>query len=516
MKGPIEISRRGFLQGLGAGVLIAVSSTAIGQTETRPRGGREGRGGGGGRSVDVAARVHISKEGVITVMTGKVECGQGARAELTQSAAEELSVSPEKIQLVMGDTQLCPDDGGTFGSRTTPSSVPAVRIGCAAAREMLIAAACAKWGLEDPGQVELRDGTIRNPASREELTYAELVGDASSKFFAGAMPKGVGLTKVSDWEVMGKSVARLDARDLVTGGHVYPSDVVREGMVYGAVVRPPSYGAKLKSIDLKSADEMKGVKAVRDGDFVGVVAETSFAARKAVDALEKSAAWTERPAIGVGELYEHLRKTARNVPENAFAGDAAGGKTLKAEYDVAYVQHAPMEPRAAVAEWDGGKLTVWTGSQNPWGVRSELMKAFSLDAADVRVIVPDFGGGFGGKHSGEAAGEAARLSKAVGKPVKVRWTRNEEFTWAYFRPAGVILAEAAVDAAGLLSSWYFVNINSGPAGLETPYAVSNKKAQTVGADGGNGKSFCTRMLHGRTGEAGGERPAGVPAGEPEE
>ena len=475
------VSRRAFLQGLGTGVLIAVSSTAFGQAETQPR--RQRGGGGGGRPVDVAARVHISKDGVITVMTGKVECGQGARAEITQAAAEELSVSPEKIQLIMGDTALCPDDGGTFGSRTTPATLPAVRTGCATAREMLIAAACEKWSVDDPAQVELRNGMIREPMSRREVTYGELAGDASAKFFSGPLPKGVGLTLVKDWQVMGTAVVRPDARDLVTGGHTYPSDVVRDGMVYGAVVRPPSYGAKLKTIDMGAVDEMKGVKGVRDGDFVGAVAETSFAARKAVEALEKRATWTERPAIGFAELYGHLRSTARNVPQNPYAEDVTGNKGIKAEYHVAYAQHAPMEPRAAVAEWADGKLTVWTGTQNPWGVRGELTKAFGLDAADVRVIVPDFGGGFGGKHSGEAAAEAARLSKAVGKPVKVRWTRDEEFTWAYFRPAGVILAEGAVDAAGLLSSWYFVNINSGPSGLDAPYVVGNKKVQTVGADG---------------------------------
>ena len=182
------VSRRAFLQGLGAGVLIAVSSTAFGQAETQPR--RQRGGGGGERPVDVAARVHISKDGVITVMTGKVECGQGARAEITQAAAEELSVSPEKIQLIMGDTGLCPDDGGTFGSRTTPSSLPAVRMGCAAAREMLIAAACAKWGVEDLTGVELRNGAIREPVTQREATLRGTNRDASPSFLRGRCRSG--------------------------------------------------------------------------------------------------------------------------------------------------------------------------------------------------------------------------------------------------------------------------------------------------------------------------------------
>ncbi|MGN6371288.1 MAG: molybdopterin cofactor-binding domain-containing protein [Phycisphaerae bacterium] len=480
MSGMVEISRRGFLQGLGAGILIVVAAPVRGQEE-RERGERRARGGG---RTDVAARVHISKAGVITVMTGKVECGQGARAEITQAAAEELAVSPGKIQLIMGNTELCPDDGGTYGSRTTPATLPSVRKGCAAAREMLIAAACAKWGVEDRAGVELRDGAIREPVSRREVTYGDLVGEDAEKFFGAEMPKGVGLTKVSDWEVMGKPFARSDARELVTGGHVYPTDIVREGMGYGAMLRPPSYGAKLKKIDMGVVEGMNRVKAYREGEFVGVVARSSYAARKGIEALEKSATWVERAnAVSSAELYGHLKKTARNVPENAWAEEAGGKNGVKAEYHVAYVQHAPMEPRVGVAEWNGGKLTVWTGTQNPWGVRGELMKAFSLRPEEVRVIVPDFGGGFGGKHSGEAAVEAARLSKLAGKPVKVRWTREEEFMWAYFRPAGVIRAEGSADGEGKLASWYFVNINSGPAGLATPYEVGKKKEQAVGADG---------------------------------
>jgi isoquinoline 1-oxidoreductase len=141
-----------------------------------------------------------------------------------------------------------------------------------------------------------------------------------------------------------------------------------------------------------------------------------------------------------------------------------------------------MEPRAAVAEWIDGKLTVWTATQNPFGVRGELMRAFRLGEDRVRVIVPDFGGGFGGKHSGECAVEAARLAKGAGKPVCLRWTRQEEFTWAYFRPAAVIEAEASLDASGKISSWYFININSGGSAVDTPYRVGKKECRFVGSE----------------------------------
>ena len=150
---------------------------------------------------------------------------------------------------------------------------------------------------------------------------------------------------------------------------------------------------------------------------------------------------------------------------------------LESQYTVEYIAHAPLEPRAAVAEWNNGKLTVWTGTQRPFGVRDELMEAFHLPAEKVRVIQPDMGSGYGGKHTGEAAIEAARLSKAAGKPVKVVWTRQEEFTWAYFRPAGLIEIKAGARHDGTLVAWEYHNYNSGPAAIATPYDVANQLIQ---------------------------------------
>ena len=181
------------------------------------------------------------------------------------------------------------------------------------------------------------------------------------------------------------------------------------------------------------------------------------------------------------EIFDHLREDAQGgVPKNPFAEELAqAAKTLQATYHVAYVQHAPMETRTALAEWNDGKLTVWTGTQNPFGYHGELARAFRLANENVRVIVPDFGGGFGGKHTGEAAIEAARLAQAAGKPVLVRWTREEEFTWAYFRPAAVIEVEASLDAKGALTSWHFININSGGAAVDTPYRAGKARCRSV-------------------------------------
>ena len=466
------LTRRTFVKVLGAGLLISVVPLpALGQR--RPRGGE-------GQSIPVAARVHIGKDGAITVMTGKVEGGQGARAELTQAAAEELRVPAARIQLVMGDTALVPDDGITAGSGSTPRSVPAVRQGAAAARDLLADLASKKWGLERAA-VEVRDGKVVDAAGKREITYADLAsGEDLDKAFAGAAPAGVTLTPVKEWKVMGTSVARPNARDLVTGAHRFPSDIVRPGMLYGKVLRAPSYGATLKSVDLAPAKAMKDVVAVQDGSFVGVAAPTLFAAEKALAAVAEKAVWESAPHPSSQEVYDYLTAHARGgMPKNPFADAVAAGKGLHQTYHVAYVQHTPMEPRAAVAEFEGDKLTVWTATQNPFGCHSEIARAVGTPAERVRVIVPDFGCGFGGKHQADAGVEAARLAKAFGKPVHVRWTRREEFTWAYFRPAAVIDIEASLDEKGTLTSWHFVNVNSGGASLETPYRAGKSKCEFV-------------------------------------
>jgi isoquinoline 1-oxidoreductase len=372
-------------------------------------------------------RIEIAADGTVTVFSGKVEEGQGPRTELAMAAAEELRVPLDKVRVVLADTDLTPNDGITAGSRTTPGTVPAVRQAAAAKR-----------------------------------------------------PSGGDLTPPSAWKVLGKTQWRTDARQIVTAAHRYPSDLVRPGMLYGAVVRPPQPGATLESADLSPAEKMPGVTVLRDGDFIACAAPTSYAARKAAAAVV--ARWKTPEAPSSSQLFDHLRKTARGPGRGPARGSLEEGfklaeKKLSASFRVAYVQHAPMEPRAAVAEWSGARLTVWTGTSNPFSVRDQLAQTFRIPPAHVRVVVPDFGGGFGGKHTGEAAIEAARLAKETGKPVKVRWTRAEEFTWAYCRPAALIEVEAALDSSGRLTAWDFANYNSGAAAIDSPYAIPHTRVR---------------------------------------
>jgi isoquinoline 1-oxidoreductase len=479
------LTRRQFVHLLGAGLLIAVASNDV-TAQDRPRGNRGGGGGGRGNppARPISARIHLAPDGTITVLTGKVECGQGSRAEITQAAAEELRVSPDVIRLVMADTAIVPDDGITAGSRTTPATIPAIRQAAAAARTLLVELAAQKWNV-DRSAVDIKEGKFVHASSQKSLGYGD-VAATDAKALDKTVPPDVKLTSLQDWKALGTSVARPNARDIVTGAHQYPSDVRRPGTLYAKVLRPQGYGAKPASIDSTVAKGMKDVTVIQDGSFVAVAAPTTFAADLALDALAAAAKWDAAPHLSSKDLYEHLRKTARGgVPANPFADEVSrAAKKLKQTYHVAYVQHSPMEPRTAVAEWsaDGQNLTVWTATQNPFRVRGEIAGAMKIPEDRVRVIVPDFGGGFGGKHSGECAVEAARIAKAAGKPVSLRWTRQEELTWAYFRPAAVIDAEASLDDAGKLTSWYFINLNSGGSAIESPYRAAKTRTQFIQSD----------------------------------
>ena len=476
------LSRRAFVKTLGAGLFIAVSPHALSQLQQSGQHSRNTFLGTG--ASNLGARIHLGEDGTITVLCGKVEAGQGARAELSQAAAEELRVPVGRVQMILADTSMVPDDGMTAGSGSTPRTVPAVRRGAAAARKLLIEFACGQWQLKQTA-VEMRDGRVIDTAGHRSCGYADLARSAALvKFSEQAIPSDIVLTPVKEWKVMGTPVPRPTGREIVTGGHRYPSDIARPGMLYGKVLRPPAYDAKLLTIDLSSAKAMPGVVVVQDGGFVGVVASDSFRADRALGAIAGTAKWqTSQPSSSQPSsegLFDYLRRNAEGgMPQNPFAAELNGAKALSRTYHVPYIQHAPLEPRAAVAEWQGNRLTVWTGSQNPFGIRAELARAFHMPEDQVRVIIPDFGAAFGGKHTGEYAVEAARLARAAGKPVSLRWTRQEEFTWAYFRPAAVIDAQASLDAQGKIASWHFINVNSGPNAVDTPYAIARKDCHFV-------------------------------------
>jgi nicotinate dehydrogenase subunit B len=464
------VSRREAFKVVGGGMVVLL----IGRDAAAQESGAAGRGRSGATPID--AWIHIAEDGSITGYTGKVEVGQNVRTSLTQAIADELAVPLPSVRLVMGDTESTPFDAGTFGSRTTPAMAPQLRKAAACARERLRALAAAALKV-DATTLVIADGAVSHPPSGRSLRFGELTrGQKLLETVSDDAP----VTPATRWKVAGQPVPKVDARTVVTGQRRYTVDVTRPGMLRGKVVRPPRFGARLGSVDGGGVARIKGARVVHDGDFVGVVAPDEEAATRALAAVEVGWKMPDQATPSSAELFDHLRRHAREGrPEHGTgdvaAGVAAGKHRLEATYTTAYIAHAPLEPRAAVAEWEGDHLTVWTGSQRPFGVRRELAEAFRLPEEQIRVIVPDTGAAYGGKHTGEAAIEAARLARAAGKPVKLIWTREEEFTWAYFRPAAIIDLRSAVTADGTLTAWEAHNFNAGTAGLRTPYAVAHSQ-----------------------------------------
>jgi isoquinoline 1-oxidoreductase len=458
------MDRRDFIGLLGGGILVVIAADA-----QESGGGRRRGAGGPGTPQEIGAWLHIGQDGAITVHTGKAEVGQNIRTSLSQAVAEELRCPIASVKLLMADTDLVPYDMGTFGSMSTPRMAPQLRRAAAAAREMLLDLAAEKWKT-DRASLSVADGKVTSAgqaATFTELTQGSQLSRQIGRDVAPGAPAGV-------------SVAKVNGRDIVTGSHRYASDHTRPGMLHGRIVRPATFNATLASVDAKAAEAMPGVAVVQDGSFVGVAAPTSQDAERAVAVIH--AEWKAESQPAGKDLFQYLKSTAGagrggDTRGSMKEGLAAADIKLNQTYTVAYIAHTPLEPRAAVAEWNGAKLTVWTGSQRPFGVRSELAAAFGIPESNVRVIVPDTGSGYGGKHSGECAIEAARLAKAAGKPVKLVWTREEEFTWAYFRPAGVIEVASGVRKDGIITAWEFHNYNSGNSAIQTLYNIPNQRIE---------------------------------------
>jgi CO/xanthine dehydrogenase Mo-binding subunit len=476
-----ETDRRDFFKFLGAGIFVACAASKAAAFQ---ESGRRGGGSEDNLPKEIDAWLHIGEKGEITVFTGKVEVGQNIRTSLSQAVAEELHVPMASIQMVMGDTQLVPFDMGTFGSRTTPTMNLQLRRVAAAACDALVAIAARQWSI-DPAHLSTANGKVFDPKTNRSASYAEL---AKGQLITQLVPAEDPLIPARQWKIAGQAVPKVDGIDFVIGKHRYPADYTAPGMLYGKVVRPSSFGATLSSAETSAAERMEDVTVVRDGDFVGVAAPTSALAEKAAASIKTK--WKSQLQISHKELFEYLRKNAAPGEErnsgyvNGDVQKAFANCThrLNSTFNIAYIAHAPLEPRAALAQWNGDQLTVWTGTQRPFGVRGELATAFHLPEEKVRVVMPDTGSGYGGKHTGETALEAARLARAAKKPVKVVWTREEEFTWAYFRPAGVIDVSSAVSSDGKITAWEFHNYNSGAAGIRTYYDIPHQRIQFHSVD----------------------------------
>ena len=462
-----EIDRRQFFK-LGGGLAVALILQDVIALAAEP-------GSATGNPVptsQVGAWIHIGEDNIVTVYTGKVEVGQNIRTSLTQQVAEELNIDTSSIKMVMGDTDLVPFDNGTYGSLTTPQMGTQLRYTAATARQALLAIAAKHWAV-DVKLLKATGGMIVDPANDKKISFGALT---KGQQILIPISKQIQLINPAEWTTAGKTVPKINNRTFVTGAHKYVSDMRMPDMLYAKILRPPAYQAKLLTVDLSEAKAMAGVKVIQDGSFIAVAASKLENASKALKAIK--ATWESPEQPSKEGLFDYLVRSApESEPEaeNLKQGFTAAEMQHTDTFTIDYIAHVPLEPRAALANWVSDKLTVWTGTQRPFGVQQDLAAKFDIPKERVRVIMPDTGSGYGGKHSGEAALEAARVAKETQTPVKLVWTREEEFTWAYFRPAGVIHVKSGFKKDGAITAWKFDNYNSGNAGLKPQYRIPNQQ-----------------------------------------
>jgi nicotinate dehydrogenase subunit B len=478
------LSRREFLKRigvLGGGIVIYFSVGDPLSMAQQPRGG-DHRPSGQQASTDFNAFLRIGIDGKVTIFTGKIEMGQGVITSLAQMAAEELNTPFSSIEMVMGDTELCPWDQGTWGSMTTRFFGPMLREAAAEAKAVLLELA-AEYLLVPPDRLIAKDGSIWDKAqSGHRVSYGQLT---KGNIIERHLKEKPSLKPVSEFTVIGKSYLRRDALEKVTGRAKYAGDVRLPGMLYARILRPPAHGATLKSLDTSGAKAMKGVLVVQEGDLVAVLHERPD---EAETALGKIKAEFNLPKTKVDDknIFDHLLNVAPQAGPLGEGGNLETGKSLSAElfentYLNSYVAHAPIEPHAATANFQNGKVLIWASTQTPFGVRDQIAGALGLPAANVRVESTYVGGGFGGKSASKQALEAARLAKLTGKPVQVAWSRGEEFFYDTFRPAAIVKIRSGVDSSGRVTLWDYAVYFAGSDGAELFYDIPNHREVSRGS-----------------------------------
>ena len=472
------MKRRDFLKFTGAtGLFILFRAPAMAAPQlvaTRPAG----------YPLDFNAYLHIGADGRVGCSVGKVEMGQGNMTSLAMLAAEELDVPLERVDMLMGDTDLCPWDGGTGGSLSIWQFGPVLRGAAAEARAVLLQMAGER--LQVPAdRLEVTAGVVSvkgDPA--RQVGYGQLVqGKRIDRHLADVKPK-----PVSAYTLVGTSAPRLDTLGKVTGTARFSADQGLPGTLHACIVRPPAHGAALKSVDTSAAERLPGVRVVRDGNLVAVLHEFPDQARRALDLVKASFDGTP-PALDDRTIYPRLADRAGGGKVGVQEGDLKAGEArattlVEADYLNAYVAHAAIEPHSAVAQWKDGRMTVWAGVQAPFPVQAKVAEALNLPARQVRIITAPIGGAFGGKAAGPQAVEAARLALKAGAPVQVVWDRREEFFLDTFRPAAVVKIRSGLDAAGRITFWDCQVSGTSDREAEIGYDLPAKRFSSTG-DGGD-------------------------------
>jgi CO/xanthine dehydrogenase Mo-binding subunit len=447
----MKTNRRTFLQGGGALV--------IGLALPRPGAAQRTSGADQalGKTVDgseVDGFLAVRADGRIVVYCGKVDLGQGVRIAIPQMAAEELGVAIEKIVLVEGDTALTPNQGGTGGSRGITDGGVQIRQASATARDALLRLASEKSG-RPVAELEIVDGLVRPKGGGAGTPIGELVGER--RFGLKVDPKAK-LKDPATYTVVGKPLPRPDVRGKVTGTHQYVHDLTLDGMLHARVIRPPAVGARLVEVDEASIKSIPGASVVRKDSFLAVVAEDEWDAVSAARALK--ARWSDASMlVGQAGVRDWLRAGPFESEEVLVRkGDAkqmlgASERRVSAEYYWPMQSHASMGPSCAVADVRDGKATIWSASQATHKFRETCARMLDMPQAAVRVIYLDGSGCYGMNGHDDAAADAALISRAVGKPVRVQWTREDEHGWDPKGPPQLLALEGALDADGKIAAW---------------------------------------------------------------
>ncbi len=465
--GPMAVDRRDFFKFTGGGIAVFMAlkdRDLFADTLDQQRG----------YPTDLNAYVLVGENGRVTVFSGKIEMGQGVLTSQAQMAAEELCVPLDSIDMVLGDTDRVPWDAGTWGSLTTRVFGPALRAGCAKAREVLLELASEKLGAP-VNKLQVKDGVVSVIGGQGKVTYAEL---AKGKKIQKTLDHEAVLHAVKEYTVMGTSPERLDAVEKVTGKAKYAGDIRLPGMLRARLLRPPVHGAKLKSVDTSAAEGMDGVTVVNQDGIVAVLHQDREAAERALGMVK--AEW-DKPAKAPFDdktVWDHLvavAPTGRTSEERGKVdeGAKASAKLYEHTYRDPYLAHAPMEPHTAIASAQGDRITIWSSTQSPFGDQRRIAQMLGIDQKQVRVITPFVGGGFGGKSAGGQALEAARLSWITKKPVQVMWSREEEFFYDTFHSAAVVKIRSGIDADGRIQLWDYNVYMAGTRSTEVFYDIPN-------------------------------------------
>jgi nicotinate dehydrogenase subunit B len=464
------LPRRDFFKILGSGIIIffrpwgAIDLMGIPADQARslPK--------------DYNAFLQIAEDGTVSCFTGKIEMGQGIITSLPQMMADELNVPIEKIKMVMGDTDLCPWDGGTWGSMTTRGFGPNMRAAAAEARGVLLDLASKQLGVPVT-QLEVRDGVITDSKNaKNAVSYAALTKGKKIEKYLDVKPAVEDYTKFT---YVGKSYKHSDANLKVTGAAKYTGDLKLPGMLYARILRPPSHGAKLTSVDYSAAEKIAGTKVIRDGDLVAVLNENRDRADEAIVKIKAEYSFDEMQ-VNDKTIFDWMLKADSRANVVRTNGDLEAGRQLsekifESEFHDPYLAHVPIETHTALAQLEGDKMTVWAATQTPYPLQDSLARELGFPLEKVRVIVPFVGGGFGGKSAYQQGIEAAKLAKLSGKPVMVIWTRNEEFFYDNFHSAAVVKIKSGIDREGKIKLWDYHVYYAGTRGSETIYDVPNAK-----------------------------------------